>query len=102
MAKEVYPAFKLLSKDARNAIIQSIRNCHEGRTDMGGYRFTEWQAIPLKRLEKLSNDVTKTHEVVEKVVNVAIEKEIWKDDMEELVDWVWDGNEPEEFQVKEG
>ncbi len=101
LAKEVYPAFKLLNKDTRIAIIESIRNCHEGRTDNGGYRFTEWQAIPLKRLDKLSKDLEETQKIVERVVNVAIANEMWVDEMEKLVDWVWDGNEPEEYFVEE-
>ncbi len=68
---------------------------------MGGYRFVKSLTLPLKRLEKVSKDLAETQKIVEKVVNVAIENEMGEDEIEKLVDWVWDGNEPEEYFVEE-
>ena len=101
LAEEVFPVMRLLNESARIAIIKCILKCYEGRVDIGGYRFSQWLLIPLKRLEKISKDLSETQKVVEKVVNVAIENEMGETEIEELVDWVWDGNEPEEFYVKE-
>ncbi len=101
LAKEIFPVMVLLNKAARNAIMQSIYKCHEGRMDNGGYRFVEELSIPLIRLEKFSKDLTETQALVEKVVNVAIENEMGEDEIEELVDWALDGKDPGEYFVKE-
>lgn len=101
LAQQVYPVVKLLNDSAIIAIAKSIHKCSEDGIDMGGYRFVRHLAIPLIRLEKISKDPVETQKIVEKVVNVAIENEMGTSEIEELIDWVWDGNEPEEFYVKE-
>ena len=101
LANEVFPVMALLNKSARNAIMQSIYKCHEGRTDNGGYRFVEELSIPLIRLGKISKDLEETQKAVEEVVNVAIENEMEEDEIEELVDWALDGNDPGEYFVEE-
>ncbi len=101
LANQVYPVMALLNKSARDAIDQSIYECHEGLTDIGGYRFVQELSIPLIRLEKISKDLEETQKVVEEVVNVAIENEMEEDEIEELVDWALDGNDPREFYLEE-
>jgi hypothetical protein len=51
--------------------------------------------------EEMGEGLFKTQKLVEQVVNVAIEHEIWVGDMEELVDWALAGHDPGEFYVKE-
>jgi ParB-like chromosome segregation protein Spo0J len=101
LAEEVIPVMKLLNESTREAIYKSIRNCLEGRVDMGGYRFYPEFAVPLARLEGLSDNLSETQKTVEEVVEVAIEKEMGSGDIEELVDWVLDGNAPGEFYLEE-
>ncbi len=101
LAEKVFPVMALLNEPAKKAIIQSIYKCHEGITDLGGFRFSEWHAIPLIRLEKVTKNLSETQEIVEKVVSVAIENEMSSEEIEELVNWVWDGNEPGDYSEKE-
>lgn len=98
---KVMSVLNLLNEPARKAIWESNFKCFEGIVDMGGYRFVKSLTLPLKRLEKISKDLAETQKIVEKVVNVAIENEMGEDEIEKLVDWVWDGNEPEEYFVEE-
>ncbi len=98
---KVYPAMKLLNRAARVAIMNSILKCHEGRTDLGGYRFTEWLVLPLIPLKDVSKDLEETQKVVEEVVNIAIEKGMGEEEIEGLVDWVLDGNSPGDYVLEE-
>lgn len=99
--EEVLPVLKLLNEPAKNAICQSIRKCSEEGIDMGGYRFYPEFAILLEPLKSYSKDLLKTQKVVEQVVNVAIEKELYREDIKALVDWTLDGNDPNEFYLEE-
>ncbi len=101
LANKIFPVMALFNKSTRKAIAQSIYKCHEGRTDNGGYRFVQELSIPLIRLGKISKDLVETQKTVEEVVNVAIENEMGEEDIEELVDWVLQGNAASDFYIKE-
>jgi hypothetical protein len=98
---QVLAAIKLLNESAKKSIRESIFECHEGMIDNGGYRFTEYEAIPLVRLEGIFKSLPETQRVVEKVVKTAIEKRMLDNEIGELVDWVLAGNDPEEYFEKE-
>lgn len=101
LAKKVFPVMALLNESARDAIAESIYRCHEGRTDIGGYRFAEVLSMPLIRLGKVSKDLEEAQKVVEEVVNVAIDNEMSEDEIEELVDWALAGKDPGEYVMQE-
>jgi hypothetical protein len=101
VAAKVLPVVKLLNESAQKAIWQSLRSVIEEGIDMGGYRFVEELAIPLKRLEGFSKNLLETQRTVEKVVGIAIENEMGYDEIGELVDWVLAGNDPDEYFEKE-
>lgn len=98
---QVLAVMKLLNESARKAIRESVCKCFEGIIDYGGYRFSEYEAIPLIRLESVSKNQEETQRVVERVVKFAIKNEIVDDEIEKLVDWVLAGNDPEEYLVEE-
>jgi ParB-like chromosome segregation protein Spo0J len=98
---QVLAALKLLNDSAKKAIRESICKCHVGMIDNGGYRFVEEFAVPLARLEGVSPNLLETQKLVEEVVNTAIENEIRLDDMDALVEWVLEGNDPGDFYEKE-
>jgi ParB-like chromosome segregation protein Spo0J len=95
LVQEVFPILKLLNDSAREAIAQS-----EHGFNSTGYKFTPQMVFSLAPLEKISEDLPKTQSVVEKVVKLAIEHQMWKG-LDELVDWVLDGNDPDEYFEKE-
>ncbi len=99
-ANKVFPVMALLNKSARNAIAQSIHKCHEGLTDIGGYRFVAHFAPLLEPLKGVSKDLSKTQKLVEMVVGVAIEKELYRDEIKALVDWVLAGHDPDQFKAE--
>jgi len=100
LVERVLPVLKLLNDSARQAITQSVHRCYEGRMDMGGYRFCPDFALLLEPLKGFSKDLSKTQELVEKVVRTAIENELYEDEIGELVDWALDGNDPGKFKAE--
>jgi ParB-like chromosome segregation protein Spo0J len=98
---QVLAAIKLLNESAKKSIRESIFECHEGMIDNGGYRFTEYEAIPLVRLGGISKNLLETQQIVESVVKVAIENQAWAEDVEGLVDCVLAGNAPDKYFEKE-
>ncbi len=98
---QVLAGIKLLNESAKKLIRESIFECHEGMIDNGGYRFTEYEAIPLVRLGGISNNLLETQQIVERVVRVAIKNQAWSEEVERLVDWVLAGNAPDKYFEKE-
>lgn len=52
-------------------------------------------------ITKTTNKISDAQKLVERVVKVAIENEVYSEDLQELVDWALVGNKPEEFYVQE-
>jgi hypothetical protein len=100
LVQAVFPTLKLLNDSAREAIAWSEIGFRKGAMGSSGYQFTPQMAFSLAPLEKVSKDLPKTQSVVEKVVKVAIEHQMWKG-LDELVDWVSAGNDPDEYFEKE-
>ncbi len=101
VAIKVFPVLKLLNESTRVAISESVHRCHEGRVDIGGHRFSERLAITLARLEGGSKNPQEIQQLVERVVGIVIENEMYSKEIEELVDWVLAGNDPGEYFEKE-
>lgn len=95
LVQGVFPTLKLLNDSAREAIARSDHGFNST-----GYKFTPQMVFSLAPLEKVSEDLPKTQSVVEKVVKLAIEHQMWKG-LDQLVDWVLDGNDPDEYFEKE-
>ena len=56
---------------------------------------------PLSEEEKASIDLVQVQNLVGKTVTTAIENEMDGNDLEELVDWVLEGNDSGEFFIHE-
>lgn len=91
---KVLQVLELLNDYARISIETSHREYFRRGMRGGDYYFTPEMAVPLGRLKGFSRNLLETQNLVEKVVETAIENEIGTDDMEELVDWALKGKDP--------
>jgi hypothetical protein len=100
-AAQLLPVMKLLNDNSIVLIVKSIRRCIEDGIDVGGWRFSESAGLELKRLEGVSKDPQETQRIVEKVIEAVTKDEDGLRYLDEVIDWVLEGNNPEDYFEKE-